>query len=152
MQGPVCVRPSFCFVAMATSISTLAACPATTTSSFLSGSTCIQVNRGESRVTCKRAEIHPQFYEQAKVYCNGELVMTTSGTQTEYVVDVWSGNHPFYQGNKSALVLDADRVEKFRQRFGGIGAIQEIPTLISGEIVFQKKKKGPIKGGKGGKK
>lgn len=111
-----------------------------------------QVNRGELKVTCKRAEVHPQFYNETKVYCNGELVMTTGGTQSEYVVDVWTGNHPFYQGNKSALVLDADRVEKFRQRFGGIGAIQEIPTLISGEIVFQKKKKGPIKGGKGGKK
>uniref|UniRef100_A0A7I4DJV1 Large ribosomal subunit protein bL31c n=2 Tax=Physcomitrium patens TaxID=3218 RepID=A0A7I4DJV1_PHYPA len=138
--------------AMALSVSSLASCAAASTSTFLSGSTSIQLNRGESRVTCKKADIHPEFFEEAKVYCNGELVMTTGGTQKEYVVDVWSGNHPFYQGNKSALVLDADRVEKFRQRYGGINSIQEIPTLETGEIVFQKKKKGPIKGGKGGKK
>lgn len=111
----------------------------------------VQVNRGESRVTCKKAEIHPQYFEDAKVYCNGELVMTTGGTQNEYVVDVWSGNHPFYQGNKSALLLDADRVEKFRQRYGGFSNIQEIPTLLTGEIVFEKKRKGGLKG-KGGKK
>ncbi|KAG0619034.1 hypothetical protein M758_4G110200 [Ceratodon purpureus] len=105
-----------------------------------------QVNRGEAKVTCKKADIHPQFFDDAKVYCNGELVMTTGGTQNEYVVDVWSGNHPFYQGNKSALLLDADRVEKFRARYGGFSNIQEIPTLLTGEIVFEKKRKGGAKG------
>ena len=54
------------------------------------------MNRGESRVTCKKADIHPQFFSDAKVYCNGELVMTTGGTQKEYIVDVWPGNHPFF--------------------------------------------------------
>ncbi|XP_024392230.1 uncharacterized protein [Physcomitrium patens] len=145
------LRPNSCEQLRA--LRQLPACRSSTaTSTFFSGSTPIQVNRGELKVTCKRAEVHPQFYNETKVYCNGELVMTTGGTQSEYVVDVWTGNHPFYQGNKSALVLDADRVEKFRQRYGGIGSIQEIPTLLSGEVVFQKKKKGPIKGGKGGKK
>ncbi|KAG0579620.1 hypothetical protein M758_4G110200 [Ceratodon purpureus] len=131
---------------MALSVSSLASCSACTTSSFLSGSTSIQVNRGEAKVTCKKADIHPQFFDDAKVYCNGELVMTTGGTQNEYVVDVWSGNHPFYQGNKSALLLDADRVEKFRARYGGFSNIQEIPTLLTGEIVFEKKRKGGAKG------
>ena len=32
-----------------------------------------------------------------QVFCNGEEVLTVSGTKKEYVVDVWSGNHPFYQ-------------------------------------------------------
>ncbi len=31
-----------------------------------------------------------------QVFCNGEEVLTVSGTKKEYVVDVWSGNHPFY--------------------------------------------------------
>ncbi len=32
-----------------------------------------------------------------QVFCNGEEVMTVSGTKEKYVVDVWSGNHPFFQ-------------------------------------------------------
>ena len=106
----------------------------------------MQVNRGESRLTCRKQEIHPKFFDDAKVYCNGEHVMTTGGTQGEYVVDVWSGNHPFYQGNKSALLLDADRVDKFRQRYAGFANLQEIPVLTTGEIIFEKKKKGGLKG------
>jgi hypothetical protein len=31
------------------------------------------------------------------VICNGEEVLTLGGTQAEYNVDIWSGNHPFYQ-------------------------------------------------------
>jgi large subunit ribosomal protein L31 len=119
-----------------------AAGPAPSSSSFFSGSQGdFQVNRGEARVTCRKTDIHPKFFSDAKVYCNGELVMTTGGTQGEYVVDVWSGNHPFYQGNKTALVLDADRVDKFKQRYAGLASLNTIPVLTKGEIVFERKKK-----------
>ncbi|KAJ7966783.1 50S ribosomal protein L31 [Quillaja saponaria] len=98
-------------------------------------------------VTCRKKDIHPQFHENAKVYCNGELVMTTGGTQKEYVVDVWSGNHPFYLGNRSALLVDADQVEKFRKKFGELSQIMEIPVL-KGEIILPSKRKSAGKGGK----
>ncbi|KAL9445984.1 hypothetical protein AB3S75_013795 [Citrus x aurantiifolia] len=100
-------------------------------------------------VTCRKKDTHPQFYEDAKVYCNGELVMTTGGTQKEYVVDVWSGNHAFFLGGRSAVVVDADQVEKFRQKFGGLSEIMEIPVL-KGEIVLPPKRKSAA--AKGGKK
>lgn len=32
-----------------------------------------------------------------QVFCNGEEVLVTGGTKAEYIVDVWAGNHPFYQ-------------------------------------------------------
>ncbi|XP_022981730.1 50S ribosomal protein L31, chloroplastic-like [Cucurbita maxima] len=99
-------------------------------------------------VTCRKKDVHPQFYEDAKVYCNGELVMTTGGTQKEYSVDVWSGNHPFYLGSRSALLVDADQVEKFRKKFGELSQLMEIPVL-KGEIVLPTKRKS---GGKGKKK
>ncbi|KAL6007170.1 60S ribosomal protein L31 [Asimina triloba] len=89
---------------------------------------------------CKKKDIHPKFYENAKVYCNGEHVLTTGGTQAEYVVDVWSGNHPFYLGNRSAVVLEADQVEKFRMKYGQLANIMEIPNLKYGEIVIPPKK------------
>ncbi|KAL2613807.1 hypothetical protein R1flu_025499 [Riccia fluitans] len=110
-------------------------------STFFSGSSALQVEAGEARVTCRKEGIHPKFFSDAKVYCKGDLVMSVGGTQGEYVVDVWSGNHPFFQGNKGALVLDADRVDKFKQRYGNLSTLNEIPVLTQGEIVFEKKKK-----------
>ncbi|KAK2452364.1 50S ribosomal protein L31, chloroplastic [Trifolium repens] len=105
---------------------------------------------GNFGVVCKKKDIHPTFYEDAKVYCNNELVMTTGGTQKEYVVDVWSGNHQFYLGNRTANMVSDDQVEKFRKKFGELSQIMEIPVL-KGEIVIPSRRKG-IKGGGGGKK
>lgn len=100
----------------------------------------------------KKGGIHPEFHEDAKVYCNGELVMTTGGTQKEYTVDVWSGNHPFYLGNRSALLIDADQVEKFRKKYGDMSPdLLKIPVLKHGEIVLPTKKKAAPGKGKGKK-
>ncbi|CAL5418336.1 unnamed protein product [Camellia sinensis] len=74
--------------------------------------------------------------------------MTTGGTQKEYVVDVWSGNHPFYFGNRSQLLVDTDQVEKFRKKYGELTQITQIPDL-KGEIILPpKRKSGSAKGGK----
>ena len=127
---------------------------------FLQGKPCLPpslpINKAKSPavwnyqpvVTCRKKDIHPQFHDDAKVYCNGQLVMTTGGTQKEYSVDVWSGNHPFYLGNRSALLLDDDQVEKFRKKYEGLSEIMKIPDL-KGEIVLPTKRKSvPVKGGK----
>ncbi|RDX85558.1 50S ribosomal protein L31, chloroplastic [Mucuna pruriens] len=98
-------------------------------------------------VWCRKKDIHPEFHEDAKVYCNGELVMTTGGTRKEYVVDVWSGNHPFYLGNRSAVMVADDQVEKFRKKFGELSQLMEIPVL-KGEIVIPSRRKGIGKGAK----
>eukprot|EP00245_Coleochaete_scutata_P007110 TRINITY_DN22205_c0_g1_i1.p1 TRINITY_DN22205_c0_g1~~TRINITY_DN22205_c0_g1_i1.p1 ORF type:complete len:157 (+),score=28.49 TRINITY_DN22205_c0_g1_i1:63-473(+) len=108
----------------------------------------IQVECGPSRVVCKKEGIHPKFFKESKVYCNGELVKTTSGTQEQYVVDVWSGNHPFYLGNGSTLMVDQDSVDKFNKKFGGLGALSSVPKLTKGVIVIEKK----VKPGKKGRK
>ena len=47
-----------------------------------------------------KPDIHPTWYPDAKVICNGEVVMTTGSTQPEIHVDVWSGNHPFFTGTQ----------------------------------------------------
>jgi len=65
------------------------------------------------------AKEQPEWFEEAKVFCNGEEVMTVGGTQAEYVVDIWSGNHPFFQGRSSAIMTDAGQVSRFANRFGG---------------------------------
>ena len=50
-----------------------------------------------------KSEIHPKWYPDAKVICNGEVVMTTGSTKPELHVDVWSGNHPFFTGTQKIL-------------------------------------------------
>jgi large subunit ribosomal protein L31 len=64
-----------------------------------------------------KPDIHPTWYPDAKVFCNGELVMTVGATQPELRVDVWSGNHPFYTGNQK--IIDSEgRVERFMRKYG----------------------------------
>ncbi len=65
-----------------------------------------------------KQDIHPTFYNNCKVYFNGEVVMTVGATAPEMHVDVWSGSHPFFTG-KATFVDTAGRVEKFQRKFGG---------------------------------
>jgi len=37
-------------------------------------------------------------------------VMTVGGTKPSYNVDIYSGNHPFYQGGKTNAVMDEGMV------------------------------------------
>ena len=57
------------------------------------------------------------FIERAKVYCNGEVVMTIGSTKPELHVDVWSGNHPFYTGTQKIIDTEG-RVERFLRKYG----------------------------------
>lgn len=61
--------------------------------------------------------IHPKWYPEAKVICNGEVVMTVGSTQPELRVDIWSGNHPFYTGEQR-IIDTAGQVERFMKRLG----------------------------------
>ena len=70
-----------------------------------------------------KSEIHPKWYPDAKVICNGEVVMTTGSTQPELHVDVWSGNHPFFTGTQKILDTEG-RVDRFMKKYGMGSAIQ----------------------------
>jgi large subunit ribosomal protein L31 len=59
--------------------------------------------------------LHPNWY-QTKVYCDGKLIFEVGGTKKELIVDIWSGNHPFYTGSQK--ILDAEgRIEIFEKRY-----------------------------------
>ncbi len=64
-----------------------------------------------------KPDIHPQWYPEAKVYCNGEVVMTVGSTKPELHVDVWSGNHPFFTGTQKIIDTEG-RVERFLRKYG----------------------------------
>ena len=64
-----------------------------------------------------KKDIHPEWYPDAKVFCDGKLVFTTGSTKPELHVDVWSGNHPFYTGSQK--IIDSEgRVDRFMKKYG----------------------------------
>nr|YP_002049209.1 50S ribosomal protein L31 [Paulinella chromatophora]ACB42999.1 50S ribosomal protein L31 [Paulinella chromatophora] len=73
-----------------------------------------------------KPNIHPTWYPDAKVICNGEVVMTIGSTQPELHVDVWSGNHPFYTGTQKILDTEG-RVDRFMRKYGMINT-QDVKT------------------------
>lgn len=65
--------------------------------------------------------IHPEWYPDAKVICNGEEVMRVGSTQPEINVEIWSGNHPFYTGTQKIIDTEG-RVERFMRKYGMFSA------------------------------
>ena len=80
-----------------------------------------------------------------QVFCNGVEVISLGGTKAEYVVDVWSGNHPFYQGAKSTIVVDDGRVSKFNKMYPDLSATMGNVQTLAGaaEDATAEKKAGP---------
>ena len=53
--------------------------------------------------------VHPEL-KDSKIIVNGQEVGETRGILEEYHVDIWAGNHPFYQGHTGNLVMDEGQV------------------------------------------
>jgi large subunit ribosomal protein L31 len=64
-----------------------------------------------------KKSIHPEWYPDAEVYCDGQLIMTVGSTKPRLNVDIWSGNHPFYTGSQKILDTEG-RVERFMRKYG----------------------------------
>ncbi len=65
-----------------------------------------------------KQDTHPTYHPECKVFFRGEVVMTVGATVPEMHVEVWSGSHPFYTGQKT-FVDTAGRVERFQRKFAG---------------------------------
>lgn len=62
-----------------------------------------------------KSDTHPQWYPDAKVIVNGEVVMTVGATKPELNVEIWSGTHPFYTGQQRLLDTEG-QVDRFLRR------------------------------------
>ncbi len=62
-----------------------------------------------------KSDIHPEWYPDAKVIVDGEVVMTVGSTLAEIRVEIWSGTHPFYTGTQR-LVDTEGQVDRFMKR------------------------------------
>lgn len=71
-----------------------------------------------------KPEIHPEWYPDAKVIHNGEVIMMIGATQPEIIVDVWSGTHPFYTGQQRMLDTEG-QVDRFMRRLERRSEIDE---------------------------
>ncbi len=101
--------------------------------SRLSSATSGRASRGVTAAVMSKKGIHPEWYPEAKVICNGVEVMTVGGTKKAYNVDIYSGNHPFYQGNKTTMILDDGQLNKFKKRFAELEELSVIPVLQAGK-------------------
>lgn len=62
-----------------------------------------------------KSDIHPKWFDQAKVTCACGNSFTVGSTKEEIKVEVCSACHPFYTGQKR-YVDTLGRVEKFQKK------------------------------------
>jgi len=62
-----------------------------------------------------KKEIHPIYYEDAKVTCACGASFTVGSTKEKLSVEICSACHPFYTG-LDKIMDTAGRVEKFKTR------------------------------------
>nr|YP_009497401.1 ribosomal protein L31 [Biddulphia biddulphiana]AWT40114.1 ribosomal protein L31 [Biddulphia biddulphiana] len=64
-----------------------------------------------------KSKIHPTWFNNAPVYCDGKPICFTGSTQQQLQVDIWLINHPFYTDSK--IIVDSEgRVERFMKKYG----------------------------------
>lgn len=62
-----------------------------------------------------KEDLHPEWYPEAEVVVNGEVVMHVGATKPRLNVEIWSGTHPFYTGQQRLLDTEG-QVERFLRR------------------------------------
>lgn len=71
-----------------------------------------------------KKDIHPKYYEKAKVTCSCGNTFEVGSTEPEIHVEVCSACHPFYTGT-AKFIDTAGRVDKFRNRVRKAEEMQE---------------------------
>jgi large subunit ribosomal protein L31 len=64
-----------------------------------------------------KSEIHPTWFPNAPVLCEGKTLCSIGSTKPQLQLDVWLGNHLFYT-NSQTLVDSEGRVERFMKKYG----------------------------------
>jgi len=63
-----------------------------------------------------KSDIHPKWFENTPVLCDGKPLCLIGSTKNELQVDIWLANHPFY--TDSQVLIDSEgRVEKFMKKY-----------------------------------
>jgi large subunit ribosomal protein L31 len=62
-----------------------------------------------------RQDIHPEYFDRAKVTCSCGNTFEVGATVNEFRVDICSACHPLYTGKKK-IIDTAGRVDRFKTR------------------------------------
>lgn len=75
-----------------------------------------------------KESIHPEWYPDAKVIVEGEVVMTVGATKPVLNVEIWSGTHPFYTGTQRLLDTEG-QVDRFMRRLRKREELREVQEV-----------------------
>ena len=64
-----------------------------------------------------KPDIHPNWFQQTPVFCDGKPICFVSSTKRELNADIWLYKHPFYT-NSQTIVDTEGRVERFMKKYG----------------------------------
>ena len=64
-----------------------------------------------------KQNLHPEWFSETPILCDGKPLGLIGSTKPELQVDMWLANHPFY--TKSQVMIDSEgRVERFMKKYG----------------------------------
>lgn len=63
-----------------------------------------------------KADIHPEFFEEAKISCACGAEYTLGSTREEAKVAICAACHPFFTGQQKFVDTEG-RVDRFRRRY-----------------------------------
>jgi len=87
-----------------------------------------------------KKDIHPKYYENAKVKCACGATFEVGSTEPEINVEICYQCHPFFTGQEK-LLDTAGRVDKFRARVEAAKKYKENNKSKSEEVKKVEKKK-----------
>lgn len=64
-----------------------------------------------------KPEIHPNWFKQTPVFCDGKAICFVNSTKCELNTDIWLAKHPFYT-NSQTIIDSEGRVERFMKKYG----------------------------------
>lgn len=63
-----------------------------------------------------KSEIHPKWFKNTPVLCDGKPLCFVGSTKNELQADIWFANHSFYT-NSQVMIDSEGRVEKFMKKY-----------------------------------
>ena len=90
-----------------------------------------------------KKDIHPKYYPQTTIKCACGAVLETGATRENIEVEICSGCHPFFTGDKK-VVDTAGRVERFK-KLAEASAKLKSAKKAKKEAKVTKEKKAPVK-------
>ena len=86
-----------------------------------------------------KKEIHPKYYEKAKIICACGAVFTTGSTEPEINIEICSNCHPFYT-NTQKFIDTAGRLDNFKARLKKFDEFQKTKTKKNTKVEKKEEK------------